>query len=149
MSNPLIEFYEENHLIAYKCPAGVWTISRGITRYPDGAKVKEGDTCTQEESEAYLNHHLNNEIQFPIDNLTLNQRTALESLIFNIGQGAFNRSKLKKAILEKDYKNIYKNWDWISITVKNKKTGRGVKKALRGLCARRAEELNLFMKDPL
>ena len=28
---------------AYKCPAGIWTISKGITKYPDGSPVKEGD----------------------------------------------------------------------------------------------------------
>lgn len=137
MSNPLILKYEGTRLIAYKCPAGIWTIATGSTRYPDGSKVKEGDEVTEEQAEAMLNHDCN-KIKFP-KGLSSNQRTALESLIFNIGQGAFDRSNLKKAIINKDIKSIYKNWDYISAGGK----------PLRGLCKRRAEELFLFMSDDI
>lgn len=148
MSNPIIKKYEDLYLKAYKCPAGVWTIGWGTTEYPDGTKVKKFDEITEEQAEGFLNHYINEKIKL-VDNLSLNQRTALEALIYNIGHAEFDNSSLKKAIIAKDLKGIYKNWDWISITVKDKKTGKSYKKALRGLCRRRSEELNLFMEDKL
>ena len=36
----LIKKWEGCKLTAYKCPAGVWTIGIGTTRYPDGRPVK-------------------------------------------------------------------------------------------------------------
>jgi GH24 family phage-related lysozyme (muramidase) len=44
-------------LTAYKDGAGVWTIGRGTTIYPDGSHVKQGDTCTLEQAEEYCTHH--------------------------------------------------------------------------------------------
>ena len=49
----LIKQFEGCRLIAYKCPAGVWTIGYGHT-----AGVKEGDCITQETAEAYLRDDL-------------------------------------------------------------------------------------------
>lgn len=61
--------------------------------------------------------------------LTDNQLDALCSLIYRIGITKFNRSKLKRAILKKDYKLINNNWDWL-----------GKNKAIhRGLCKRVSE----------
>lgn len=42
----LIKDVEGEKLAAYQCPAKVWTISCGITFYPDGSKVKQGDKIT-------------------------------------------------------------------------------------------------------
>ena len=39
----LIREFEGCKLVAYKCPAGVWTIGYGSTFYADGTPVKEGD----------------------------------------------------------------------------------------------------------
>jgi lysozyme len=51
----LIKKFEGCKLKAYKCPAGLWTISWGLTFYPDGTKVKEGDVITQQQAEDYFN----------------------------------------------------------------------------------------------
>ena len=129
----LIKKYESCKLTAYKCPAGVWTIGYGTTVYPNGQPVKEGDHISREEAEAFLTMYIKAKIKLP-SGLTKNQQDALLSLIYNIGQGAFDRSSLKKAIIAKDWKAVYKNWDWV--------TGGG--QFLRGLAKRRAEELLLF-----
>lgn len=129
----LIKKYEGCRLNAYLCPAGVWTIGYGTTVYPSGKPVKKGDKCTKAEAESLLNDYIKTKIKLP-DGLTKNQKEALTSLIYNIGQGAFDRSSLKKAIVAQDWKAVYKNWDWV--------TGGG--KFLKGLAKRRAEELLLF-----
>lgn len=133
----LIKKYEGLRLTAYKCPAGVWTIGYGTTVYPSGQPVKKGDRCTKAEAESLLNWYIKEKITLPkVTNygFSTNQREALYSLIYNIGQGAFDKSCLKKAILSQDWKSVYKNWDWV--------TGGG--KFLKGLAKRRAEELSLF-----
>lgn len=129
----LIKKYEGCRLNAYLCPAGVWTIGYGTTIYPSGQPVKKGDRCTQAEAESMLADYIKTKIKLPAG-LTKNQQEALTSLIYNIGQGAFDKSSLKKAIIAKDWKAVYKNWDWV--------TGGGV--FLKGLAKRRAEELMLF-----
>jgi len=129
----LIKKYEGCRLVAYKCPAGVWTIGYGTTVYPSGQPVKKGDKCTQAEAESLLDWYVKTQIKLP-DGLTNSQKEALRSLIYNIGQSAFDKSSLKKAIIAKDWKAVYKNWDWV--------TGGGA--FLKGLAKRRAEELILF-----
>jgi len=135
--NELIKKYEGYRIIAYKCPAGVWTIGYGTTVYPNGKKVKEGDEITDGVAEVYINYYLS-KLKLP-EYLSKGQREALESLIYNVGEGAYNRSSLKGFIENKDIKGIFKNWDWISAN----------KKPLRGLAKRRAEELYLFMSDEI
>ena len=129
----LIKKYEGCHLKAYKCPAGVWTIGWGNTFYMNGNMIKSGDKITQKQADELLEWYCKTQIKVP-DNLTQNQKDALFSLIYNIGQSSFDKSSLKKAIESKDWKSVWKNWDWI--------TGGG--QFLRGLAKRRAEELLLF-----
>ena len=61
----LIKKWEGLSLKAYKCPAGVWTIGYGTTFYPDGSKVKEGDTCTKEEADGLLLWYCTTKIKLP------------------------------------------------------------------------------------
>lgn len=129
----LIKKYEGCRLNAYKCPAGVATIGYGTTIYPSGKPVKMGDKITKEEAESLLAWYVKEKIKLPAG-LAKNQQEALYSLIYNIGQGAFDKSGLKKAIIAKDWKAVYKNWDWV--------TAGG--QFLKGLAKRRAEELLLF-----
>lgn len=129
----LIKKYEGCKLTAYKCPAGIWTIGWGSTTYEDGRPVKQGDKITQKRADELLDWYCQNKIKLP-SGLTGAQQAALQSLIYNIGQGAFDKSSLKKAIISKDWKAVWKNWDWI--------TGGG--QFLKGLAKRRADELLLF-----
>jgi lysozyme len=135
----IIKKYEGLSLKAYKCPAGVWTIGYGTTVYPDGKPVKSGDVITKDYASALLLDYVINKIMPHIRDLDLtdNQQAALCSLIYNIGWGAFSKSKCYKAIKTKDWETVYKNWDWC------KANG----KFLKGLAKRRAEELYLFFQD--
>ena len=135
----IIKKYEGCRLSAYKCPAGVWTVGYGTTVYPDGSKVKEGDQITQAKAEALLLDYVINKIMPNIRDLGLtdNQEAALASLIYNIGWGAFAKSKCYKAIKAKDWETVFKNWDWC----------KGDGKFLKGLAKRRAEEMFLFFQD--
>lgn len=141
MSNYFVDKYEWERLTAYKCPAGIWTIGQGITVYPDGNPVKEGDTITKQYSQALTTDYFIKNID-PIiigmkKNFTQRQREALGSLIFNIGGSAFKKSSLYTAIMKDDIKGIFSNWDWISAGGK----------VLKGLAKRRAEELSWFLGD--
>lgn len=137
--NALIKKHEGFSEKAYKCPAGVWTIGYGNTKWENGTPVKKGDTITKEKAEALLNHYLINNVRPKIANLQLTeyQYEALESLIYNIGWTAFARSKCYKAIKAKDWGTAFNNWDWIS-------AGGNV---LKGLIKRRAEEMALFFTE--
>lgn len=135
----LIKKYEGCRLQAYKCPAGVWTIGYGTTVYPDGSPVKKGNMITQEKAEALLTDYICRNILPRLEDLriTENQKDAICSLVYNIGWGAFSRSKCYKAIKEKDWNTAFKNWDWVSAGGKT----------LNGLIKRRAEEMGLFFAD--
>ena len=141
MSNYFIDKYEKNYLVAYKCPAGVWTIGRGLTSYPSGDPVKQGDEISASMGEALLNDYLIHNVDPVIKrldkNFTRKQKEALASLIFNIGGPAFEKSKLCKAIKNGDYETVFKEWNWV----------RGGGKVLKGLIKRRAEELSWFLSD--
>lgn len=135
----LIKKYEGLYLQAYKCPAGVWTIGYGNTTHPDGTPVKQGDTITEVQAEAYLNDYLIKNV-YPVFakipfTLTMWQKEALASLIYNWNAAGFLKSKLYKAICEKNWAEVMRQWNF------------GLKNGLTGLVKRRAEELALFMRD--
>ena len=82
----LVEHYEGLRLEAYRCPAGVLTIGYGTIRYPEGEKVKEGDTCTKEQAEVWLKYELNKASDHLNDqkwDMNQNQHDALCSFIYN------------------------------------------------------------------
>lgn len=136
----LIKKYESFSSKPYLCPARVPTIGYGCTVYPDGTKVTMKDKpITQTKAKALLLDYVINNIMPHIKDLSLteNQQTAVISLIYNIGWGAFSKSKCYKAIKEKDWGTAYKEWTWI--------TGGG--KVLKGLIKRREEERYLFFMD--
>ena len=124
---------------AYKCPAGKWTVGYGSTRYQDGTPVKEGDTITREKAEELLNWYCNTQIKYPRKDLTDNQKSAICSLIYNIGQSAFDKSKCKKAIVAGDWEEAHRQWDWIMANGK----------ILPGLVIRRQKEKELFFRGLL
>lgn len=138
--NDLIVKWEGFKANAYKCPAGVMTIGYGTTIYPDGKRVKAGDTCTKAQAEhwmaAYLETNINHFLDKDLPNLKPNQREALQSLLYNWGYPSFKKSKLFQAIKTNNIAGIYKEWDII--------TANGVPQL--GLIRRRLDELQLFFK---
>ena len=136
----LICSFEGLKLRAYDDAVGVWTIGFGTTIYPNGIKVKKGDTCTTEQAKIFMAHDLkkfessvNSAVAVPINQ---NQFDALVSLTYNIGIGAFTKSTLLKKLNSGDYKGASDQFDvWI-------KAGG---KRLDGLVKRRAKEKAWFL----
>lgn len=133
----LIEKFEGFSSSPYICPAGKPTIGFGSTFYEDGTPVTMNDKpITKERARELVHWYCENKIEYPRDDLTDNQKSALCSLIFNIGQGAFDRSKCKRALIEGNWTVAHKEWDWVSAGGK----------VLPGLVLRRQAEKELFFK---
>ena len=128
----LIKQFEGCRLIAYKCPAGVWTIGYGHT-----AGVKEGDTITKETAESYLRNDLEKYEKAvmkydAIYNFNQNQFDSLVSFTYNCGVGNLkNLTQSGKRTLAQ-----------ISTKLPLYNKAGGV--VLRGLQRRRAAEKELF-----
>jgi len=134
----LIEFYEGNKFKSYKCPAGVWTIGIGTTKI-NGVPVKEGQTCTKEQAYDYLREHLKEEVYPTLEKIKVelnqNQFDALCSFIYNVGNGAFEKSTLLKLLNKGDFDGVAKEFS---------KWTRAGGKTLAGLVKRRKSEKELF-----
>lgn len=132
----LIKKYEGLRLKAYKCPAGVWTVGYGHTR---------GVTSSTEISQSMADLFLLDDIR-PLEryinklgiNFRQGQFDAIVSFMFNLGEGNFNKSTLKKKILaggnDEDIAAEFKKW--------NKAGG----KVLDGLTKRREEEAEMWLR---
>ena len=131
----LIKKYEGCRLLAYKCPAGVWTIGYGHT-----AGVKSGMAITKVDAERLLLQDLKRFeegvealVKVP---LTSNQFSALVSFAFNCGLAALRSSTLLKKLNVGDLNGAAREilrWDKVN------------KKPVEGLTKRRKEEQKLFL----
>jgi lysozyme len=91
----LVKRFEGCKLTAYRCPAGVLTIGFGST----GPHVKQGMTITEAEAEALLVKDLERfeeGVEVIAGPSNDDQFSAMVSLAFNIGLGAFATSTLVK-----------------------------------------------------
>ncbi|ENV08995.1 MULTISPECIES: lysozyme [Acinetobacter] len=137
----LITSFEDLVLTAYDDGVGVWTIGFGTTVFPNGVKVKRGDTCTKAQAMTFFQHDLqrfeaavNSVVKVPVSQ---NQFDALVSLTYNIGETAFKKSTLLAKLNKGDFigaADQFKVWN----------IGGG--KVMKGLERRRAAERNLFLK---
>lgn len=134
---------------AYKCPAGVWTIGWGTTRYPNGLAVRKGDTCTPQQAHTWLAFEvgedcarLNKIIEEISLELSQNQFDALCSFFYNLGIGKVERgTTMGNAIHSKQISAIAD-----AFLVYNKISGLfGIKKVSKGLDRRRKLERELFL----
>ncbi len=136
----LIKRFEGCKLKAYKCPAGLWTISWGLTFYPDGTKVKEGDVITQQQAEDYFNAIVD-DFAKKVDaliksNVSENNFSALVSFAYNVGMGNFQRSTLLR--------KVNANPKDKTILAEFKKWTRANGEVLKGLVRRRDAEAKLY-----
>lgn len=132
---------------AYLDGAGVWTIGFGTTIYPNGIRVKKGDTCTREQALIYKKHdvqffekHVNRIITVP---LKQNQFDALVCLVYNIGVGAFESGSVDNLINSGKVAEAVSVWSKYR-NVRNPKTGK--LEVSKGLVNRRTAEISLFME---
>lgn len=137
---------EGERLDVYQDEAGLWTVGKGHLVKPGERFHPYGPvkTITQAESDALFEadtasarNAVANLVMVP---LTENQRAALVSLVFNIGNGGFAGSTLLKLLNARDYLGAAAQFP-----VWNKVTVNGVKKISAGLTSRRARERTLFL----
>ena len=136
----LICNFEGLRLKAYDDGVGVWTIGFGTTKYPNGIRVKKGDTCTLDQAKAYMQNDLksfeqtvNNTVKVPLNQ---NQFDALVSLAYNIGASAFSQSTLVKKLNANSISGAADQFDvWVNAGGKR----------MQGLVNRRAKEKALFL----
>jgi len=136
----LMHEFEGCKLTAYLCPANIWTIGWGNTRYEDGTPVKKGDSITQERANSlFLN--IVKVFETGVRNLVVskvneNQFSALVCFAYNIGLGNLKTSTLLRFVNQNpnnpEIRNQFLRW--------NKAGG----KELTGLTRRRIAESNLY-----
>jgi len=111
----LIHQFEGCHLDAYKCPAGVWTIGWGNTRYQDGRPVKQGDKINRIEADMLLRQEVDRiAAKLAKDvpgwrEMADEQRCALVSFTYNLGAafyGAEGFETISKRLKEKNWARV-------------------------------------------
>ncbi len=138
----LIKEFEGLRLTAYRDSVGVWTIGYGNTFYEDGTTVKQGDKITQERAD-YLFRSIVDKFADQVRNSLTNhervsdaQFSAMVSLAYNIGIGAFKGSTLLRKVnanpCDPAIPDEFPRW--------NKAGG----KVLAGLTRRRKAEAELY-----
>lgn len=138
----LVSTFEGYSSNPYLCPAGVWTLGYGTTRYPEGRRVKSHDpNCIVSQAEMWLCHELGKAEQSVIRycKVYLNdmQRAALASFVYNLGSGAFRASTLRRRI---------NSGDWDDVPYQLSRWNKGGGRVLRGLVIRRAAEADLWIR---
>lgn len=134
----LTKSFEGCRLTAYRDQGGVLTIAYGHTK-----GVKAGDTCTQEQADAWLQEELESAAGFvrnSIDvELTQGQFDALVDFTYNLGPGALKYSTLRALINSGQMDRAagqFQRWNHVN------------KVEVEGLTRRRAAERNLFEGKP-
>ena len=135
----LIIKFEGIRLNAYKCSAGVPTIGIGNTYYPNGDKVKMGDTITLEEArdlfdDLIVRYERIVESKLKVD-VKQNQFDALVSHTYNTG----GSTTLFKLVNMEANKDKIKDWFLTKYITANGKV-------LQGLKNRRLKEWELYNK---
>ena len=134
-----IEAWEGCKLVAYKCPAGIWTIGVGHTK-----DVTEHDEITYEQARELLRQDVEAVVKalapFVNVHVTEGQYVALVSLAFNVGASyvVHNCPKLMRALNAGDVEQAAHQF--LDIT----KAGG---KELPGLVRRRKSESKLFLGE--
>ena len=138
----LIETSEGFSAKPYKCPAGVWTIGLGSTRYEDGTPVKPTDPpITLDRSRQIVAATLASEYEPAVQRyvqvpLTQGQYDALVDFAYNAGAQNLRTSTLLKKLNAGDYSGASAEFSkWVN----------GGGKKLPGLVKRREAERQLFL----
>lgn len=141
----IIKRSESLALVAYLCPARVWTIGYGHT-----AGVKEGDTCTVEQAEAWLRDDCAHAemavarlVRVPI---TDNQFSALVSFAFNVGTDE-DADTIAEGLGDSTLLRKLNGGDYIGAANEFPKWNKAGGKVLGGLVTRREAERNLFLAN--
>ena len=128
-------------LVAYRCPAGIWTNGWGET---DG--VRPGDRCTKEDADRWLLEDLEERVRAIRDLCTVepspNELGAFVLLAYNIGLAAFAKSTVLRqhnAGNRQAAARAFSLWN----KARNPRTGQ--LEVLNGLTSRRSREAALYL----
>jgi len=128
-------------LVAYRCPAGVWTYGWGET---DG--VRPGATCTKEQADRWLLEDLEERVAAILELCTVppspNELGAFVLLAYNIGLEAFARSTVLR---QHNAGNRAAAARAFSLWNKARNPATGQLEVLNGLTSRRAREASLYL----
>jgi lysozyme len=133
----LIKDFEGLRLIGYRCPAGIPTVGYGHT----GPEVRVGRRITEEQANTYLINDVSRFERGVTDAIgtaptTENQFSAMVSLAYNIGLGAFGKSSVLR-----HHKAGHRHRAAASFLLWVKAAG----KTLPGLVRRRNAERRMFL----
>lgn len=137
----LIRKFEGFSAKPYKCPADVWTIGYGSTRYADGRSVAASDPNITEQAAGALvlatlgayESAVNDSVKVP---LSQNEFDALVDFAYNVGAGNLRTSTLLKKLNAGDRAGAADEF---------LKWNKGGGKVLPGLVRRREAERKLFL----
>ena len=138
---PVIVRFEGIRLRPYLCPAGVWSIGLGSTRYADGRPVRATDPpVTREHAYALAIEQLRREYLPAVLRLcpgidSYDRLAGVLSFTYNCGVGALQASTLRRRI---------NAGDWLGAQVEMRKWVRGGGGILPGLVTRRAVEAGML-----
>jgi len=98
----LMHRWESCRLAAYLDTGKVPTLGWGTTRYPTGRRVQMGDTCTQEQADAWFRHDLGATEKavdaLTVDAITQPQFDALVCFTYNVGEPSYRKSSLRRLV---------------------------------------------------
>lgn len=136
-----IKEHEGFRLKAYQDSGGVWTVGYGSIRGLDGKPIKKGQEITAEEAQELLDRDADSAVRAVERHvkvpLTDEQRAALVSFAYNVGNEALRTSTLLKKLNSGDYEGAAREFPrWNKVK----------KKVIPGLTNRRRAEAALFRK---
>lgn len=137
----LLHHFEGCRLTAYKCPAGIWTIGWGNTRYANGQPVREGDTITQATADELFRAILAKfeaAVEKAAPGAAAYQFGALVSFAYNVGIGAMEGSTLLR---------LHKAGNFAGAAEQFLRWDKAGGKVLKGLQRRRAAERLLYLNE--
>lgn len=140
----LIKKYEGCKLVAYLCPARVWTIGYGHT----GTDVTKGLIITQAKAEELLKQDVR---QFEEDvnklvrvDITQNMFNALVSFAYNVGSD-IDVDDIPEGLGDSSLLRYVNNGDFESAAAEFSKWNKARGKVLKGLIDRREDERRMFL----
>ncbi len=150
----LIKQFEGFYAAAYLDPVQIPTIGYGTIQYPNGSKVKLGDTCTPDQAEQYLQFEVEQKaktVESLLKQTPINQGQfdALVSFAYNLGTGALKGSTLLKKVLQNPHDNTIYAYDMqagkpVIDSCEFLRWVRAGGKVLNGLVKRRAAEADMY-----
>lgn len=150
----IIAKFEGFRASAYSDPLHGWkvaTIGYGTIRYPDGIKVKQGDTCTKIQAMFWLLWEVERQVKPEMEKIPRwnlmneNQQAALMSFSYNLGPFWYGKRNRESITTLVDSPGKWRDAAYVTAQfVKYRNPGSNVEAGLR---RRREAEAKLFLME--